>query len=190
MPGFDAMNDWAQAEMRTRVHRLAVEVFALDVHTTNVVTRQSIQLLGMLPIHKWRLRLLFNSLDVVDLFEFDWLFSFANISSRLAMDDCVHKEAELLLVEGEISELQEGDTTESVRHQKSHALQAAYTKLTHEVETLVGSTDETRLLLVQVFVMANLVVVACMADAEWYGHNILLEWLLALFPVGWSNLAI
>ena len=57
--------EWHQVEMLQRLRRFAAEVHGLDVTSEEPVTCQVVVLLQMVQLHKWRLQLMFRSLDQV-----------------------------------------------------------------------------------------------------------------------------
>jgi hypothetical protein len=61
-----AATEWHQLEMHQRLDRIAAEVHGLDVASKDPVTRKVVLLLQMVQLHKWRLQLMFRSVDQVD----------------------------------------------------------------------------------------------------------------------------
>ena len=61
----EAAIEWHQLEMLQRLRQIAAEVHGLDVTSKEPVTCQVVVLLQMVQLHKWRLQLMFRSLDQV-----------------------------------------------------------------------------------------------------------------------------
>ena len=71
-----------------------------------------VRLLCLVQLHKWRLRNIFNTLDrngngSVGLVEFDRLFALYNANASIAASYLLQNEAEGLLLDQEIEELEE-----------------------------------------------------------------------------------
>jgi len=71
-----------------------------------------VRLLSLVQLHKWRLRNIFNALDrnedgSVGLVEFDRLFALYNANASIAASYLLQDEAEGLLLDREIEELEE-----------------------------------------------------------------------------------
>ena len=71
-----------------------------------------VRLLSLVQLHKWRLRDLFSALDrnedgLVELVEFDRLFALYNASASIAASHLLQNEAEGLLLDQEIQQLEE-----------------------------------------------------------------------------------
>jgi hypothetical protein len=184
---------WHQIEMQAMVKTLASEVYMLDTESDNEITQQVIQLVGLIQLHKWRLLLLFQALDVdgsgqVDLFEFEWLWAFATVGGRLASKPLLQDEAELMLLESEIEEATDSNTgndnTNAAFDLK--ALEAAHSKLQEHVDEQLGKSHDRYVIIVQLSSLANLAVAAALADADWHGNSSLFEVLLMLFPIFWT----
>ena len=60
-----AATEWHQLEMQQRLDRIVAEVHGLDVASKDPVTRKVVLLLQMVQLHKWRLQLMFRSVDQV-----------------------------------------------------------------------------------------------------------------------------
>ena len=71
-----------------------------------------VRLLSLVQLHKWRLRDLFSALDrnedgLVELVEFDRLFALYNANASIAASHLLQNEAEGLLLDQEIQQLEE-----------------------------------------------------------------------------------
>ena len=61
-----AATEWHQLEMQQRLDRIVAEVHGLDVASKDPVTHTVVLLLQMVQLHKWRLHLMFRSVDQVN----------------------------------------------------------------------------------------------------------------------------
>ena len=71
-----------------------------------------VRMLSLVQLHKWRLRNLFSALDrnedgFVELIEFDRLFALYNANASIAASHLLQNEAEGLLLDHEIEQLEE-----------------------------------------------------------------------------------
>jgi len=152
-----------------------------------------IQLVGLIQLHKWRLLLLFQALDVdqsgeVDLFEFEWLWAFATVGGRLASKPLLQDEAELMLLESEIDAATDNDDSNDNTNAAFdlEALEEAHEKLQEKVDEQIGKCYDQHMIILQMSSMANLAVVAALADADWHGNSTLFKVMLAGFPLAWA----
>ena len=193
------MLDWQQAAMASWVLRTAPAAYGLHTASSDPLTNRVVQLVSMVQVHRWRLQLLFDSLDTdgsgeLSLVEFDRLWSLSTFCSGIAPSQLVQGEAELMLLDQHISEHEGTLMGVMLRDDRAVAtteldkLSLARDDVQLEVDELLAALsvgERERLLVVQLVAWANVWV------AAWYGCSSLndatataLEWLLFLFPIG------
>lgn len=184
---------WHQIEMQMMMKTLASRVYLLNVDSDNAITQQAVRLVGLIQLHKWRMLLLFQALDVdksgeVDLFEFEWLWAFATVGGRLASKPLLQDEAELMLLESEIAAATDDDDSNDNMNTAFdlEALEEAHEKLQARVDEQLGESDDQHLIILQLSSMANLAVAAALADSDWHGNSSLFKVLLTIFPLVWT----
>ena len=105
--------------------QLVNEMYQIDIASDDPVTQNVSALISLIHTQTWRLRILFDSLDInqdgsLQLVEFEKLWCFTTVSARLAASELLQKEAEQMLLVKEI-ELQEQELAGIYLNLHSHS---------------------------------------------------------------------
>ena len=190
------MTEWQKAEVIFRLKHVCT-MYQLKHGSDDNITKSVIQLAQLVLLHKWRLQVVHYSLDVnsdhdLSLIEFNQLWTLESLCGKLAASHLMRAEAEVMLLEDEISELEKAFRAVMKPEDRAAATnemqdkQAQLDKLEEHVASILSKTSRSglkELEYLQFAAILNLGVAGCFGSLSTTDLNRTLECMIATFPI-------